>query len=338
MNLSRSSSLLQPKKWKYILKTQDSMSPFFFFHSTEKFQSPTNSPPIQLLLPKSPLYTEIKRRSQRITCRQGKLKTYLEIRVDVLCHRRFCIVIEMATKHLITAQSLTPSNMPTASWQRPQSRSSSISTITEIFGSKPDTAGYCALTILSFFKYQSCRLIYFHPLKKGRWGMTTTNSKFKSVTTVTLQFCPLGMGEPSLSHLTCIFSNNLVSFESNAFGFVTFKLRGYTNLTSRWEGNLQVWCQDSPRADTPALCWSSPVPRERSSAPEWQHPEITPTAQILPAYLPTPHNCHFKKQESPNPQQHTQLWWECRGISIKVLQQAPRSCKMSTKHGHFSTW
>lgn len=233
----------------------------FCFHSTEKPRSPTKFPPIQLLLPKSPLYTDIKRRSQRITCRQGKSKVYLQISIDVLCHRQFCIVTEMATKHLITAQSLTPSNMPTASWQRPQSRSSSISTITEIFGSKPDTAGYCALMTLSFFKYRSCRWTYFHPLKKGRWGTTITNSKFKSVTTVTLQFCPLGMGEPPFSHPPCFFSNNLISFESNAFGFVTFKLRGCPNPISWWEGNLHVWCQGSLRADTPALCWSSPVPQ-----------------------------------------------------------------------------
>lgn len=76
-----------------------------FFHSTEKTQSPRKRPPIQFLLPKSSLYTEIKRKSQ-IKRRRGKLKVCLQISIDVLCHRRFYIVTEMAIKQLITIQRL----------------------------------------------------------------------------------------------------------------------------------------------------------------------------------------------------------------------------------------
>ena len=165
-----------------------------FFHSTEKYPKA-----LENLLPfnsscQSLLYnTASKRKSQRIKCRQGKLRVCLQTAIEVLCHKWFYLVSEMAIEQLIPAQRLTDTltaclhNLVKTTSERFLKHKHNY----QDFGSKP---GHYALTILSCLNYPSCMWytymhVYFHPPKKPQVGKDYQKQQMKSLTTVSLQLC-----------------------------------------------------------------------------------------------------------------------------------------------------
>lgn len=97
------------------------------------------------------------------------------------------------------------------------------------------------------------------------------------------------------------------------------------NLISQWKANQHIWSHRMPDSRH-ALCCSSPIPYD--SASQWQNSKTTPTAPILPAVLPTPHNCHVEKQESLNLTCEPSAGWST-GIFpwsyYSKLQEAPEA-------------
>ena len=92
------------------------------------------------------------------------------------------------------------------------------------------------------------------------------------------------------------------------------------------------------------MLFADPVPSPASPARGLQHlngsiQKLLPPLKfsLLFCQLHTIPNCHFEKQDSLNPQQRAQCRKECRDTSMKLLQQASRSCRISTNHGRFST-
>lgn len=207
---------------------------------------------------------------------------------------------------------------PHSSVARTSEPSLKLSTIAEILAENQSSRLLCPNDPF-IPEVPKLRWIYFLP-KKYRWGRTTTNSN------TSLSLLPLcsfvlsfRMGKPPFSQTTCSFSNNLMSFESPAFGFVkkekkiewenaelpavTTALpqehavgvgdswhpkiqRERENLIFQWKANQHIWSHWMPDSRH-ALCCSSPNPC--NSASQWQNSKTTPTAHILTAVLPTQH-------------------------------------------------
>lgn len=99
----------------------------------------------------------------------------------------------------------------------------------------------------------------------------------------------------------------------------------WRNLSSQWEANQHIWSHWKPES---TYTWSSLIQShplsERTSASEWQHSQTTSTAQIqLADSRPPPAACPTQTG--------------AQGHFHNGTTAAPRSCRSSTNHGHFST-
>lgn len=114
------------------------------------------------------------------------------------------------------------------------------------------------------------------------------------------------------------------------------------DVISLWEAYQYIWSHWTPesRHACSLLIQSHPLRVQREDLSIWMtafknYPHCSNSACFFASS--TIHNCHFEKKESLNPQQRAQRRLECRDISMKLLQQTSRSCRISINHGHFST-